>query len=435
MRRGFLVTLGVIIILGFVIFVWWLPAFREAEIRNQISAIEAMENLTARKDAALSFLLENQLADREILLRALDAAADEFRDAEDKEPLIALYEGLYDQELTSWLRYRIISRLDRVLMEMDTEESVAKAEELAKEMLKVTDAPLEPYSWIVYFHSQSEFANPELTLKVALAAEKAIDMDETDYWPMMLDMSFGAVLNSVAEEQGVAAAVSRAGLLEAQTESQPALSSLYASVFGLTVDEDEEEAIKAAAKMAQLTDVGSSEPSNRIAYDMAERGLAPDVAVKLSMLALEHASSRFDSTMVLDTVGWAHYAAGDYEVAASHLKAAIDLMDETLTFENGMVQHLLTAYDTGGMTGEAIDLLSLVVARSVMEDDPARTQLSELLVARDGTDDAMEAMVVERRYEGLSQAPDFVLKNRDGELVDLEDLKGDILLVCFWSYG
>ena len=174
MRRGFLVTIGIVIILGFVVLVWWLPAFRESEIQKQIAAIEAMEDLTARKDAALSFLLENQLADREVLLRALDAAADEFRDADDKQPLIDLYEGLYKQDLTPWLKYRVISRLDRGLVEMGTEESVAKAEELAKEMLEVTDAPLEPYSWMVYFHNQSEFTNPELTLKVALAAENAI---------------------------------------------------------------------------------------------------------------------------------------------------------------------------------------------------------------------------------------------------------------------
>ncbi|MFH1689936.1 MAG: hypothetical protein ABIE42_06825, partial [Candidatus Eisenbacteria bacterium] len=178
MRRGFLITLGAIVILAVVIFMWWLPAFRETELQNQIAAIETMEDLTARKEAALIFLFDNQRADREILLRALDAAADEFRNADDKTPLIELYQGIYDQGLTPWLRYRVVARLDRGLMEQGTPESIARAEELARVMLEVNDAPMEPYHWMVYFHQKSELANPELTVRVALAAENATDREE-----------------------------------------------------------------------------------------------------------------------------------------------------------------------------------------------------------------------------------------------------------------
>ena len=54
MRRGFLVALGAIVIVAVVVFMWWLPSYREAELQNEIATIEKMENLTARKDAALS---------------------------------------------------------------------------------------------------------------------------------------------------------------------------------------------------------------------------------------------------------------------------------------------------------------------------------------------------------------------------------------------
>jgi tetratricopeptide (TPR) repeat protein len=187
--------------------------------------------------------------------------------------------------------------------------------------------------------------------------------------------------------------------------------------------------------MAELEGLKGSDVLNRIAYDMAERGLAPDVAVALGERAVELASSRFDSMMVLDTAGWAHYAAGDYETAAAYLKSAVDLMDETLTADNETVQHLLTAYKSAGMQNEAIDLLARIAARSVLADDPARDQLEQMLVERDGNADAMESLIADLRYEGVEVAPPFELPDRSGRMVSLESMRGDILLVCFWSYG
>ncbi|MCK5596639.1 MAG: hypothetical protein KAJ04_04250, partial [Candidatus Eisenbacteria sp.] len=218
MRRGFLVTVGIIIIVAVAVFMWWLPAYRDSELQKQFAAIEMMEDLTAKKEAALIFLVGHQMADREILLRALDAAADEFRNSDDKEPLLALYQGLYEQDLTPWLRYRIICRLDRGLIETGSAESIARAEELAREMISVNDAPMEPYNWIVYYHQRSELTDPELILQVALAAERATDRDDSGMWGSMLDMAYGKLLTSVVEEQGLEAALSRSELLAGQTE-------------------------------------------------------------------------------------------------------------------------------------------------------------------------------------------------------------------------
>ncbi|MFH1864399.1 MAG: hypothetical protein ABIK85_00820 [Candidatus Eisenbacteria bacterium] len=435
MRRGFLITLGAIVILAVVIFMWWLPAFRETELQNQIAAIETMEDLTARKEAALIFLFDNQRADREVLLRALDAAADEFRDADDKEPLIELYQEIYDQRLTPWLRYRVVARLDRGLMECGTPESVARAEELARGMLEVNDAPMEPYHWMVYFHQKSELANPELTVRVALAAENATDREEYGMWPQMLDMAYAKLVNSVKEEQGLEAALSKVELLKGQTDNPSALAALNAALFSVAIEEDTDAAIAAAAAIAELDGLTGTDPSNRVAYDLAERGLAPDVAIRLSKQALALASSRYDSTLVLDTVGWAYYAAGEHAEAAGYLETAVRLMDETLTYENETVQHLLTAYESGGMSDEAIELLATIVARSVDADDPARALLATRLVERDGNASAMEALVAGLRYEGVEMAPAFTLPDTDGNTVTLDGLKGDVLVVCFWSYG
>jgi len=435
LRRGFLITLGAIVIVAVVVFMWWLPAYRESELQNEMAAIEAMEDLTAKKDAALGFLVENQMADREILLRALDAASDEFRDAENKEPLIELYQGLYDEGLTPWLRYRVVARLDRGLVELGTPESVARAEALARDMLEVNDAPMEPYHWMVYFHQASELTNPELTVHLALAAERATDREEYGMWPQVLNMAYAGLVNSVNEEQGLEAALSRAELLKGQTDNPLALAALNAAVFDVAIGEDEDAAIAAATAITELEGLTGSDPMNGIAYDMAERGVAPDVAVTLSLQALELAASRYDSTMVLDTVGWAYYAAGDYAEAARYLKSAVDIIDETLTYENETVQHLLTAYDSGGMPDETIELLAVIVSRSVVADDPARGQLSAKLVERDGDAAAMEALVEGLRYEGVEMAPAFTLQNESGEQVTLESFRGSVVVLNFWSYG
>lgn len=435
MRKGFLITLGAILIVAVVVFMWWLPAYRQSELQNEIAAIEAMEDLTARKDAALGFLVENQMADREVLLRALDAAAEEFSDDENKEPLIELYQGLYDQGLTPWLRYRVVARLDRGLMEINTPESVARAEELAREMLEVNDAPMEPYHWMVYFHQKSELTNPELTVRVALAAENATDREEYGMWPQVLNMAYASLVNSISEEEGLEEALSKAELLRGQTDNPLALAALNAAVFNAAIEEDEDAAVAAAAAITELEGLTSSDPMNGIAYNMAERGIAPDVAVTLSLQALALAGSRYDSTKVLDTVGWAYYAAGDYTEAAGYLKSAVGMMDETLVYDNETVQHLLLAYDSGGMQDESIDLLATIVARSVVADDPARGQLASKLVERDGDAAAMETLVEGLRYEGVEVAPAFALSDREGSTVSLEGLKGDVLVVCFWSYG
>ena len=435
MRRGFLITMGAVVILAVIVFVWWLPAYRESELQKQMAAIESMEDLTVKKEAALNFLLENQMADRELLLRALDAAVDKFRDSDSKEPLIELYQRLYEQDLTPWLHYRVMARLDRGLMEEGTPESVARAEELARELLEVRDAPMETYHWMVYFHQKSEFANPELTVRVALAAGNAIDRDEYGMWPQMLDMAYSRLIESVCDELGLEAALSKAAVLKEQTDNPSALAALNAAVFAVAVDEDEDAAVAAAEAISELDGLTNSDASNRVAYDMAERGLAPDVAVKLSRQALELASSRYDSTLVLDTVGWAYYAAGDYEQAAAYLKAAVGMMDETLTYDNATVQHLLTAYDSAGMGDDTIRLLTTIVARSVDADDPARRLLRDRLVARDGDASGMDALVAEHRYDGVEEAPAFSLRSRDGRTVSLDDLRGDITVLCFWSYG
>ena len=253
-------------------------------------------------------------------------------------------------------------------------------------------------------------------------------------WPQILDMAYSRLVSSVNDEQGLQAALSEVETLKQQTDNPSALAALNAAVFSVAIEEDEDTAIAAAVAITELEGLTGTDPSNRVAYNLAERGLAPDVAVTLSRQALELASSRYDSTQVLDTVGWAYYAAGDYAEAAGYLKKAVSLMDETLTSDNDTVQHLMTAYESGKMTDESIELLAMIVARSVDADDPARRLLADKLVERDGNASAMETLVADLRYEGVEMASAFTLGDRDDNMVSLEGLRGDVLVVCFWSY-
>ena len=281
----------------------------------------------------------------------------------------------------------------------------------------------------------ASWQNPELTVQIALAAENATDRDEYGMWPQMLNMAYARLVNLTNEEQGLEAALARAELLKEQTDNPSALAALNAAIFDVAVEEDVDAAIAAATAITELEGLTGSDPMNGMAYDMAERGLAPDIAIALSKQALSLASSRYDSTMVLDTVGWAYYAAGEHAEAAGYLKAAVELMDETLTYDNETVQHLLMAYESGGMSDEAIELLAMIVARSVDADDPAREQLAAKLVKRDGNAEGMEALVEGLRYEGVEMAPAFSLEDKSGAQVSLESLKGDVIVLNFWSYG
>jgi tetratricopeptide (TPR) repeat protein len=428
-------AMGAILIVAVFVFMWWLPAYRESELQRQMAAIEDMEDLTARKEAALTFLLDNRMADRELLLRALDAAVAVHADAEDKQPLIDLFQSLYEEDLSPWLHYRVLARLDRGLIELGTPESVARAERLASEMLDATNAPMETYHWIIYFHQSSELTDPELTARVAMAAENAIDRDEYGAWPSILDMAFTRLLGQVQEDQGLEAALAKAEMLGKDISHPSAVAGLNASIYSLAVEEDPETAVAAARTISDLEGLTGADVPNRVAYDMAERGLAPDIAIRLSKQALELAESRYDSTMILDTVGWAHYAAGDFPEAARYLEGAVDMMDETLTSDDETVQHLLEAYEAARMRNESISLLTTIVARSVDADDPARTRLRALIIERDGSAAAVDRLVSAARYEGVKEAPGFALADREGNMVALEDMRGDIVLLNFWSYG
>jgi hypothetical protein len=103
-----------------------------------------------------------------------------------------------------------MARLDRGLVELGTPESVERAENLARDLIEVTNAPLETYHWMVYFHGTSDLTDPDLTLRVALAAENATDRDEYGVWPIILDSAYSAVLDGIAVEEGREAALARA---------------------------------------------------------------------------------------------------------------------------------------------------------------------------------------------------------------------------------
>ncbi len=406
-----------------------------AELEQGLADLAAIENAGERADRVVAFIIDNADMPDDLMESATDAAVAAAEEAGGADAVIGVWEKLYAAEAPPERHYNAMARLDRSLIETDDPDRIAEAEELARELLMSDDAPSMPYLWIAWFHSGSEFTDKELAAEVALAGSRNTDEDDAEQWPSMIERAYGALFDEVAMRDGLDGALARALTLVGETNDPIVAGALNANIYRLAIDEEPEIAADAARALVEAEGFTGANILNSIAYDMAEREFEPTLAVRMSERALALAPSRGDSVNILDTVGWAHYRSGDEAAAAENLELALSLSDATPSSGDAVVQHLLEVYSTGDMDARAIDLLALVVSRSVDADDPARADLESMLVQRDGNAAALEELVAAKRYQGVKDAPPFALPDRSGEIVELAALQGDVLLLCFWSYG
>jgi len=307
--------------------------------------------------------------------------------------------------------------------------------DLVRETLAAGGYPATTYLYMAWQHASNQNVDPRTTVDLALAGAALGDSATAGEWPGVLDRAYASLLWSIAKDRGPEAALAAADSVVGVADDPLVAGVLYANIYRLLVEENAPGAVSAARSLASLPGFRGYSVMNEVAYDLAVRDLAPDVAVGLAESALALAPSRYDSVMILDTAGWAQYRAGRHDRAVEHLAKAFSMLDETPSYANEIVQHLVTAYAAAGRRDEAIDLLALLVARSVDPNDPARAELSALLTRRDGNDAAMKDLVAAKASEGLEAAPAFDLPDESGETVSLEGLRGNVVLVCFWSYG
>jgi tetratricopeptide (TPR) repeat protein len=406
-----------------------------AVLEQELTGIEAMEDAAGRSEAAVAFVIANASMPDEVMERAVDAAVSSAEEAGGGAAVIAVWETLFAADAPAESHYNAMAQLDKALIESDDPANVARAEELARELIADDNATNMPHVWVTWFHSNSALTDKELAVDAALAGHRRSPADEAGQWPVYLDIAYTALFDDIARESGFDGAVSAIRSRITEADDATVTGVLYANLYKMAVDENPEMAAGAARDFAAIEGFNAWLTMNNVAYDMADRGLEPELAVEIAERALGLAETADDSLLVLDTAGWAHLKAGNQRQAIDYLSQAAYSMKETPTLGLVQFRHLLDAYTVAGRDDEAIDLLALIVSRSVDEDDPSRAELEALLLQRDGSTSALDDVVTAKRYEGIEVAPAFSLPARSGGTVGLEDMRGDVLLVCFWGYG
>ena len=320
-----------------------------------------------------------------------------------------------------------------------------RASELALDLLDADGVPADVYMTAAGFHGYAaDFAPPEELASVGghwlpyqLAAKGFGRLDEP---PSRSDVGIvrGALdraLTVTSTWRSVEAAVAAADSIIAASPSVPIRSIANASRYSVSADTHAQIAI--ASARALLAAAGSEfvDVQRLVAADLAERELDNALALALAESALDLSEDRSDSSSALLAVGVAHRKLGALDDAARALEASIDCADGAAEYDAPQTQALLEVYDAAGRTEDAIDLLARSLARAVMPNEEAHERLALALEASGRARDEAPGLLAAFRYTGVMEAPGFTLTDRAGNDVALADLRGRIVLLCFWSYG
>jgi tetratricopeptide (TPR) repeat protein len=411
----------------------------EDPLQAGASAISEIADPGARAATARAFLREHPAADPKILGGVASDFLYALSDHRGPEVGIAAADSMAAEDLPEYVRASVEGYLATELLGTGTPENVARAEALSHRLL---DEDIDhPYAytflasaWLRSVGGKGVEADPWLALDLALMGSEKAEDGWTEYADVVLGRAYTAVFERIEERRGRAGVPAVADSLLALTESLEGAAHIRRALYNATVDDDPEAAITIAkAVEATMDRMTGGDVLNSIAYDLAERGLAPELAVSLADRALELAKTKWDSVYILDTVGWARHKAGDDDGAAAALNLALHLAGEDPTYDNETFQHLLAVYDSSGDLDHSIELLTRVASRSL--DPDAVDALRKRLVTRDGTASDIDRLLIESRYAGVEPAPNFALPDRSGRTVALDDLMGRVTIVCFWSYG
>jgi tetratricopeptide (TPR) repeat protein len=431
-----------ILLLALVVGAFWLSACSRTEedpLMAEAQAISQMNDPGELIAAARAFLKENPTADPKILGQVATDLLYALGEHRGNEAAIAAADSMVAEGLPDYVRASVEGFLTSNLLATGTPENLARAEQISRHLIQEDiDHPFGytymASAWLRTVESDEHDVDPWLPLDLALKGSEKAEDGWADYADMILGRAYQTVFGVVEERRGADAIPAVADSLLGVTQSADGAAHIRGALYDVTVEDDPEGAVAIAeAIQSDMAEMSGGDVLNSIAYDLAERDLAPGLAVSLAERALELTTGRWDSIYVLDTVGWAHHKAGNHDRAGSYLNQALDLMDEDPTYEDDTLQHLLVVYDAVGNLDGSIDLLVRVAARSL--DPGAVEELERRLTARDGNADDLDRLLTENRYAGIEPAPGFTLPERSGDMVALADLGGRISLLCFWSYG
>ncbi len=366
--------------------------------------------------------------------------------------LVAVCDSLLALPLPKELAYRLTAELHGGLViqgyytEDDQLPYWERASEIARGLLAGDDVPPDVRLQVAGFHgyalgfapveevlaSRDHWTPYELAAKGINCIEEPISTGDA----AIVSTSLGWALGRIAESYGAERAIAVTDSMLAEDPCPSLRAVILEQRYWVAVDSEPELAVAAAKKLSEVGRYPGLWPLLRsVSLDLSNRGLAPQTALDLADTAMELVESRRDSGRVFFAIGAAELALSHPDKAATALEMAVARGDEEPELDGPQVASLLSAYEASSQPEKAVDLLARLIAHSVLPNDEAREKLAALLEAQGRSRDEIPAIVESQRYAGVSEAHDFTLVDRDGNDVSLAGLRGNVVLLCFWSYG
>jgi tetratricopeptide (TPR) repeat protein len=187
-------------------------------------------------------------------------------------------------------------------------------------------------------------------------------------------------------------------------------------------------AVPAALEAMSADPSTSCDALNSAAWDLVTRGEHLDQAIALAALGVERATNDEEKASVLDTQAWGLFGKGDFAEAVRLLEQAAALVPPEDASE--IRGHLALAYDRAGRKEQARDLM--VDLLGTMEDPELRAAVTRLSTELGEDPKATFARIDQAREANAHPAPDFTLRDYDGNPVRLADHRGKVVLLNFW---
>ena len=237
---------------------------------------------------------------------------------------------------------------------------------------------------------------------------------------------FTTYLDDVADT--VKAVAYARGVL-ASEEPADGKAALYPALMSFWMATGAHDSVVAIAREAMAAAITDGSIYNEMGYELAESGEHLDLAVELCQKAVDLSKEDMDKSYAYDSLGWAHFLAGDTAKAVEALTQAKKLagedVDETVLTHLGKAQ--VAARDAEGAITTYLEMMS------AGEFAEARAELDSLYAVTKRAPESLEADIKALREKKMTAAPDFTLTGTDGKQESLSKHKGMVVMLNFMS--